>query len=96
MAAANNSSDKYCSDCLLTRKNVEEGLKDYGFSEVADIFSFLDFISRTGAETGIGVSELAYIRKKIDICLRENDDGDNYFIPLREFATELDCLTEIN
>lgn len=97
MPTANNSSDKYFSGCLLTRKNVEEVLRDYGFSEVADIFTFLDFICRAGPGPGVGlgVSELAYIRKKIDICLRKNDDGDNYFIPLREFATELDCLSEI-
>jgi len=73
---------------FLTCKRVEEAIKGYGFSEITDILAFLNF----SCCTELDASELAYIREKIDICLRKNDNGDNYFIPLREFATELDCL----
>lgn len=69
----------------LTSKRVGETLREFGFSEIGDILSFLDFISRPE----LGISEIVYIRKKIELCLRRYDDGENYFIPLREFATEL-------
>ncbi|KDA94290.1 hypothetical protein T296_11370 [Pantoea agglomerans Eh318] len=76
----------------LTSKSVCEAVREYGFSEIGDILSFLDFICRPD----LGISEIAYIRKKIDLCLRRYDDGRNYFIPLREFATELDCMIEMS
>ncbi|TKJ82629.1 hypothetical protein EpCFBP13511_24040 [Erwinia persicina] len=82
--------EDYCLN-RFTSKNVKEVLRYYGFSEVADIFSFLNFTHT--AE--LGTSELAYIREKVSICLRRNDNGDNYFIALREFATDLDCLRVI-
>lgn len=84
------SVEKYYLE-RFTSKNVKAVLRDYGFSEIADIFTFLDVIH--SAE--LGTSELAYIREKLGICLRKNDNGDNHFIPLREFATELDCLSEM-
>ncbi|MEN4748125.1 hypothetical protein [Pantoea agglomerans] len=76
----------------LTSKSVCEAVREYGFSEIGDILSFLDFICRPD----LGISEIAYIRKKIELCLRRYDDGENYFIPLREFATELDCMIEMS
>lgn len=76
----------------LTRKSVHETLQGFGFTEVADILNFLDFM----CGSDLDVSEIAYLRQKIHLCLRRNDNGSNYFIRLREFATELDCLSEIN
>ncbi|WP_206756727.1 hypothetical protein, partial [Pantoea agglomerans] len=72
----------------LTRKSVHETLQGFGFTEIADILNFLDFMC--GSE--LDVSEITYLRQKIHVCLRRNDNGDNYFIALREFATDLDCL----
>ncbi|MFP3524585.1 hypothetical protein SB912_18910 [Pantoea sp. SIMBA_072] len=76
----------------LTRKNVHEKIQGFGFTEVADILIFLDFIC--GSE--LDVSEIAYLRQKIHLCLRRNDNSSDYFIRMREFAAELDCLSEIN
>lgn len=76
----------------LTRKKVHEKIQGFGFTEVTDILIFLDFIC--GSE--LDVSEIAYLRQKIHLCLRRNDNESDYFIRLREFAAELDCLSEIN
>lgn len=76
----------------LTSRNVSEILRNYGFPEIGDILSFLEFICRPD----LGISEIVYIRKKIELSLRKYDDGNNYFIPLREFATELDCMIEMS
>lgn len=80
----------------LTCKRVLDTLKVYGFIEVGDIFSFINFVCQTDSGTSLDISEIAYIRKKLEICLNNNDNESNYFIPLREFAIELDCLIEIH
>ena len=77
-------------DCL-TRAVVRERIRDYGFTEVADVLVFLNTLFR--AE--MGMNEIVYVRKVIGACLERNDDKSDYFIPLREFVTELDCLIEI-
>ncbi|WP_191939663.1 hypothetical protein IFU37_023305 (plasmid) [Pantoea agglomerans] len=76
----------------LTRTGVRERIRDYGFTEVADVLTFLNTVCR--AE--LGLNEIVYIRRIIGSCLGRNDDKSDYFIPLREFVTELDCLIEIN
>ncbi|WP_434747273.1 hypothetical protein [Pantoea sp. Lu_F5_004] len=76
----------------LTGERVKAIICGYGFIEVNDIFKFIEFLCHGELDT----SELVYIRNKIGLCLRRHDDGQDYFIPLREFATELDCLIDIN
>jgi len=75
----------------MTTKQVKERVNYYGFVEVSDILNFLSFLDLTKA-TWLGSSEYIYVRSKLEMCLRNHDDGSDYFIPLREFATELDCL----
>ncbi|MGR3184276.1 hypothetical protein [Enterobacter cancerogenus] len=69
---------------------VKRMLKRYGFIEVAYILHFLNvFCQGTLRE-----SDCLYIRNELARCLKKNDDTSEYFIPLRELATELDCLIE--
>jgi len=77
---------------FLTRKRALNILKAYGFIEIADAIKFLQLICGNELDT----SEIAYLRKKIEFCLKNHDNQSDYFIPLREFATELDCLSDIN
>lgn len=60
----------------------------YGFIEISYIFSFLDLVCRTPPTE----SDYIYIRSSIGSCLKKHDDGSDYFIPLRDFALELDYL----
>lgn len=36
-----------------------------------------------------------FIRDKIYLCLKYHDNGSNYFIDLREFASMLDAMISI-
>jgi len=87
-SCAYKKHDSLPAHLILTVRQIKERIQGYGFVEVVDIFRFLDFVSGLLLEK----SEYIYIRSKIEICLRCNDDGSDYFIPLREFASELDCL----
>lgn len=81
-------------DLELTRRhafsseNIRERLKAYGFTEIDDILSFLNLFR----ESPPGNCEYIYIRSKLGLCLQQHDNESDYFIPLREFVTELDCL----
>lgn len=68
--------------------NIRERLKDYGFTEIDDVVSFLNLFR----ESPPGDCEYIYIRNKLGLCLEHHDNETDYFIPLREFVTELDCL----
>ncbi|HFQ9141769.1 TPA: hypothetical protein ACHTOV_004255 [Enterobacter cancerogenus] len=72
----------------LPREQLRERVGRYGFIEIADILRFIDFICSSPPER----NDYIFIRGKLDLCLRHHDDGGDYFIPLRELATELDCL----
>lgn len=78
------STKKY----LFSAENIRMRLKDYCFSEVEDIFHFLNLFCNSPP----GNCEYAYIRSKLGLCLKHHDNQSDYFIPLREFAAELDCL----
>lgn len=80
------------SSYFLTRELALEKIGRYGFVEIADAQKFLKVM----CDVVLDSSDLAYLRKKIDACLRHHDNGTNYFVSLREFATELDCLIDIN
>jgi hypothetical protein len=70
----------------LSKVKIIETISCFGFIEVAQILCFLEFIEV------FDDSALVYIRSKIKECLMKHDDKSNYFIPLRELATELDFL----
>ncbi|CAH6160762.1 hypothetical protein [Pantoea agglomerans] len=73
---------------FFSAENIRVRLKDYAFSEVEDIFHFLTLFRKSPP----GNCEYVYIRSKLGLCLKHHDNQSDYFIPLREFAAELDCL----
>jgi len=77
-------SDIYC----LTPKKAYEKIGYYGFAEVGDVLQFL----RKLPDAELSSFEIALLREKLEICLKRHDDGSDYFISLREFATEIDCI----
>lgn len=83
--------EKPHQDDTLSRENAYDKIKSYGFTEIGDLITFLQVI----CNTNLDISELIYFRSKIDVCLRHHDDSSDYFIPLREFASELDCLINV-
>lgn len=72
----------------MSKNQLRERIGHYGFVEVADILRFIDFICSSPPDR----SDYAFIRSKLDLCLRHHDNGSNYFIELREFASELDAM----
>lgn len=75
---------------IADTRRVKRILGKYGFIEIAYILHFLNvFCQGTLRE-----SDCFYIRNELARCLKYNDDASEYFIPLRELATELDCLIE--
>lgn len=76
----------------LSKKELKERVGYYGFIEMADILRFIDFICSSPPER----NDYLFTRGKLGLCLRHHDDGSDYFIPLRELATELDCLIGIS
>ncbi len=73
---------------LLTREVAINKIRGYGFVEIRDALKFLQGMCDLVLDRG----DLTYLRGKIDVCLRHHDNGSNYFISLREFASELDCF----
>lgn len=72
----------------LNKVQIENRIRKFGFIEIVDIFVFLELI----CDTELDIADYAYIREKVGACLQCHDDHSDYFISLREFATELDCL----
>ena len=60
----------------------------YGFMEVADIICVLN-LSRSGK---LKVTELYFVESKLNECLRNHDNGSDYFILLRELKEEIVTL----
>ena len=71
----------------LSPDRIKERLRYFGFTEVDEILKFISIIDAEDADA----SGYTYIRARLDRCLRNHDNGDDYFIPLREIASELDC-----
>lgn len=83
--------DKRLKKCFyLQKEQIRERVGGYGFIEIADVLRFIDLICSSPPDR----SDYVFIRGKLDLCLRYHDNGDDYFIPLRELVTELDCLTD--
>lgn len=76
----------------IPQEYIKNRIECFGFTEVSDILRFLFFIVNSTLEN----SDYLYIREKIDRCLRNHDNGDNYFIALRELACDLDCILSKN
>jgi len=72
----------------LYREQIIYRVREYGFVEISEILNFLKYICHSRLDD----SDYLYIRSKLGKCLDINDDHSEYFIPLRELATELDCL----
>lgn len=72
----------------LNKKEIAERIRPYGFVEISDILDFIRLICHERPDK----SDYFYIRSKLDACLHMHDDHSAYFIPIRELATELDCL----
>ena len=82
------SSEQSDGKCILSKKQLRERIEGFGFVEVADVLRFIEFVCSSPPEK----SDYIFIRHKIDLILRRYDNGSNYFIELREFASELDAL----
>lgn len=72
----------------VSKEQVRKRLEGYGFIEISKIFRFLDLM----CESDLDVSAFFYIRSQLSLCLLNHDNWSDYFIPLREFAAELDCF----
>ena len=74
--------------CCMNKVQIESRIRKFGFVEVTDILRFLEYM----CDKELDVADYAYIRSKVGSCLKYHDDHSDYFIPLRELATELNCL----
>ncbi|ELC6383286.1 hypothetical protein Q8V88_003984 [Enterobacter hormaechei] len=72
----------------MSKKQLREKIEGFGFVEVADVLRFIEFVCSSPPEK----SDYIFIRHKVELCLKHHDDGSNYFIELREFASELDAM----
>ncbi|HGK4757612.1 TPA: hypothetical protein ACJ2XJ_005000, partial [Enterobacter cloacae] len=77
---------------IFSKNAVMRKVESMGFLEAADIIRFLSFFCDGELKT----SECVYIRSKVDECLRSHDDTSDYFIGLRELASELDAVIYFN
>jgi hypothetical protein len=73
---------------FLSKKQLRERIAKYGFIEISDVLHFIDLVCSSPPD----LSDYSFIRNKIELCLRHHDDSSNYFIDLREFASELDAM----
>lgn len=85
----NKYKSRIPKELMLTKVNLYERISPFGFTEIADIYHFLKSVRPFYPDRSV----YFYIRTKISECLRKNDDGSDYFIPLREFLSELTCIT---
>lgn len=84
-------SERSAEKCILSKKQLRERIEIFGFVEVADVLRFIEFVCSSPPEK----SDYIFIRHKIDLCLRKYDNDSDYFIVLREFASELDAMISI-
>ncbi len=80
----NEKNKKY----KISRSEFLNRLIDYRFNETKDIVNFLKFF----CDENIDICDYLFIRAKLELCLKNHDNMSDYFIPLRQVATELDCL----
>lgn len=79
----------YPENDYFSRQRIGEKVRDYGFIEIAEISKFLKLMC--GDE--LDAVDLSYVRGKLGACLRHHDNGSDYFMQLRELASELDSLS---
>lgn len=72
----------------LNKREIADRIRLYDFVEISDILDFIRLICHSRPDR----SDYFYIRSKLGACLHMYDDHSAYFIPIRELATELDCL----
>lgn len=75
---------------IADTRRIKRIVGKYGFIEIAYILHFLTVF----CQGSLRDSDCLYIRNELAKCLKAHDDSSEYFIPLRELATELDCLIE--
>jgi len=71
---------------MRDKSKIISMLMAYGFKEVSDII----FVLTLSHLSKLGTAELYYLECKLDECLRNHDNGSDYFIPLRELKEEVE------
>ena len=82
------SVEDILSQISLSRGDLLERVKPYGFIETGSIMSFLENVCHARPDE----HAFQYIRNKIDECLRRHDNGSSYFSALRNLLKDLDYL----
>lgn len=75
---------------ILSREKIIERVSYYGYMEIADILKFMELICQPILEN----CDYLYIKYKVMQCLYIHDNHSDYFISLRELASELDCFVD--
>ncbi len=75
-------------DTMLSCQTLRERLHMYGFIETGDIINILDSLNVLYPDR----ITLHFIRGRLSACLAEHDNGEDYFIPLRQLACEIDFV----
>lgn len=73
---------------MLSCQSLRERLNAYGFIEVGDIINLLDSLNVLYPDR----ITLYFIRDRLYACLAEHDNGQDYFISLRQLACEIDSV----
>lgn len=72
----------------LSRSDLLERIKPYGFIETSSVLSFLENVCNPAPDE----CAFMYIRNKIDECLSHHDNGSDYFSALRSLLKDLDYI----
>lgn len=73
---------------MREKSKIISMLMTYGFLEISDII----FVLTLSRSRQVKASELYYLECKLNECLRNHDNGSDYFIPLRELKDEVVAL----
>ncbi|WP_052130820.1 hypothetical protein [Erwinia typographi] len=77
----------------LSREILRESVRHYGFTECGEMLCFLDCLCDVYPDR----SALLWLREKTGECLRNHDNGTDYFRDLRTLESELEyALSVIN
>jgi len=69
----------------VSREEIFECVRHYGFTECADIIKFLHIFNRELMST----AELIFLLEKTKECLNNHDNQSCYFIPLRKLHQDI-------
>jgi hypothetical protein len=72
--------------CRLSGSRLQQKLSGYGFTEVSDVRIFLACVAGDFPRG----TELIYIHNKLHECLRNHDNGSDYFTGLRGLVKQVD------